>query len=171
EKAGEEIARIIRSVLLAVSACNLLCGCGQSTRTVELGAGTEKAAERAEDRTIRSPIFADPHYHGSCDPETVWNDHEEEWWIFYTARRGNDYHMFVTFKDNANPPWGGPGSIVHYKAPRENLLNGWQKVNARGLSAVDVIDATLIRVGDEFRMYYRVGKGGGIHWAVSRDAS
>jgi len=206
---------IIKSVVLGAITCNLLCGCGQTAGAVELGAG-------AEDKAIPSPIFADPHYHGPCDPEIVWNDFEKEWWIFYTARRakrpsatyvgtpigvaaskdlrswrfvgycsfeglkgrpdmpvtfwapgiirrGNDYHMFVTFKDNANPPWGGPGSIVHYKAPRENLLNGWQKVNTRGLSAVDAIDATLIRVDDEFRMYYRVGKGGGIQWAVSKD--
>jgi len=178
-------------------------------------------SEASNDKVIPSPIFEDLHYHGSCDPEIVWNDFEKEWWIFYTARRakrpkatyvgtpigvaaskdlcswrfvgycsfdelqgrpdmpvtfwapgiirnGDDYHMFVTFKDNANPPWGGPGSIVHYKAPHDNLLNGWQKVNASGLAAEDVIDATLICAGDEFRIYYRMGKGN-IHWAVSKD--
>ena len=28
------------------------------------------------------PLFADPNYHGSCDPEVVWNTHEKAWWIF-----------------------------------------------------------------------------------------
>ncbi|MCG8698162.1 MAG: family 43 glycosylhydrolase [Bacteroidales bacterium] len=33
------------------------------------------------------PLFADPTYNGSCDPEIVWNEHEQEWWVFYTGRR------------------------------------------------------------------------------------
>lgn len=33
------------------------------------------------------PLFADPNYHGSCDPEIVWNETTGEWLIFYTARR------------------------------------------------------------------------------------
>lgn len=168
------------------------------------------------------PLFYDPHYHGSCDPEIVWNTHTREWWIFYTARRatrkqatyvgtpigvaaskdlqrwrfvgycsfdgaqgkpdmsvtfwapgiirvGNSYHMFVTFKNNARPPWGGSGNIVHYTAPAENLLAGWKKVSVPEFAKPDPIDATLVKAGDRFRAYYRVGKGGGIHWAESDD--
>ncbi len=37
--------------------------------------------------TIPCPIYNDPNYHGSADPEIVWNAHEKEWWIFYTGRR------------------------------------------------------------------------------------
>jgi hypothetical protein len=37
--------------------------------------------------TIPCPIYNDPYYHGSADPEIVWNAHEKEWWIFYTGRR------------------------------------------------------------------------------------
>jgi len=37
--------------------------------------------------TIPCPIFHDPFYHGSADPEIVWNEYEKEWWIFYTGRR------------------------------------------------------------------------------------
>jgi len=171
---------------------------------------------------VSKPLFSDPHYHGSCDPEIVWNAHADEWWIFYTARRatrekatyvgtpigvaasrdlcqwrfqgycsfdgvegspdmpvtfwapgiirrGNTYHMFVTYKDNAKPPWGGSGNIVHYAARADNLLAGWQRVSVPAFVAPDAIDAALIEVGNQFRAYYRVGGGGGIHWAVSND--
>ncbi len=36
-----------------------------------------------------TPLFVDPHYHGSADPEIVWNSQEQEWWIFYTGRRAH----------------------------------------------------------------------------------
>jgi hypothetical protein len=169
-----------------------------------------------------APLFADPNYHGSCDPEIVWNEHAREWWIFYTARRaklakasyvgtpigvarsadlchwkfggycsfdgvegkpdmpvsfwapgivrnGDTYHMFATYKDNAVPPWGGKGTIVHYVAPATNLLSGWKKSDVPAFTD-DCIDATLIKVGDEFRAYYRVGvKPNYIVWSVSKD--
>ncbi|WP_303921248.1 family 43 glycosylhydrolase [Draconibacterium sediminis] len=34
-----------------------------------------------------APLFVDPNYQGSCDPEIVWNEHEQLWYIYYTARR------------------------------------------------------------------------------------
>ena len=166
--------------------------------------------------------FADPNYHGSCDPEIVWNSVAEEWWVFYTARRANKktgtyvgtpigvaatkdmvnwrflgycafdgqagfpdnsdtrwapgiirqgdvFHMFVTYKDNANPPWGGKGKILHYEAPIDDLLGGWKKAEPPQFAQPDPIDATVIEVGDNYHAYYRVGKGGGIHWARSKD--
>jgi beta-xylosidase len=172
--------------------------------------------------TVPAPLFADPNYHGSCDPEIVWNEHEQEWWIFYTARRatrekatyvgtplgvaasedlinwrflgycsfdgaagkpdmpdtrwapgiirdGDSFHMFVTYKDNANPPWGGNGNIVHYSASANNLLHGWKRSDAPAFAEPDPIDATLIRIGDRFRVYHRVAAGGGIQWAESVD--
>lgn len=171
---------------------------------------------------IPKPVFADPHYNGSCDPEVVWNAHTEEWWVFYTARRatkekgsyvgtpigvvastdlaswrflgyagfdgepgqpdmpvtfwapgiirdGDTYHMFVTYKDNAIPPWAGKGVIRHYQAPSLDLLNGWRLVGVPDFSQPDPIDAGLIKVDDEFRVYYRVGGNGGIQWATSQD--
>ncbi len=45
--------------------------------------------------TPPAPLFVDPHYQGSCDPEIIWNQHEEEWWIFYTARRALHDETFV----------------------------------------------------------------------------
>ena len=38
-------------------------------------------------KLIPAPIFVDPNYKGSCDPEIVWNEHEQLWYIYYTARR------------------------------------------------------------------------------------
>ena len=38
-------------------------------------------------QTCPKPLFTDPTYNGSCDPEIVWNEHEQEWWMFYTGRR------------------------------------------------------------------------------------
>lgn len=37
--------------------------------------------------TPPSPLFTDPNYHGSCDPEIIWNSYENQWYIYYTSRR------------------------------------------------------------------------------------
>ncbi len=36
---------------------------------------------------VPSPLFIDPNYHGSCDPEIIFNDMDSLWYIYYTARR------------------------------------------------------------------------------------
>jgi len=181
-----------------------------------------KGAEQQRFGDLVKPMFADPNYHGSCDPEIVWNPTAAEWWIFYTARRatrakatyvgtplgaisskdlktwtfrgyasfdgvqgrpdmpdthwapgiirdGDTYHMFATYKDNANPPWGGKGVIRHYVTTSDNLLGGWKLVGIPKFRQPDPIDATLVKAEGEFRAYYRVGKGGGIQWATSSD--
>ncbi|QDU89620.1 Glycosyl hydrolases family 43 [Pirellulimonas nuda] len=33
------------------------------------------------------PLFSDPNYHGSCDPEVFYDREADEWLIFYTGRR------------------------------------------------------------------------------------
>jgi hypothetical protein len=38
-------------------------------------------------QAVPAPIFIDPNYRGSCDPEIVWNEHDQLWYIYYTARR------------------------------------------------------------------------------------
>lgn len=43
--------------------------------------------EAQQTEFISAPIFADPHYCGSCDPEVVWNPATREWMFFYTGRR------------------------------------------------------------------------------------
>ncbi len=168
------------------------------------------------------PLFADPHYHGSCDPEIVWNNEAGEYFIYYTARRAErktgtyvgtpigvisspdlvhwtfrgycsfdgapgepdmpvtywapgvivtngELHMFVTYKDNAKPPWGGKGVIRHYVAPLDDPVDGWKLKGVPAFQQPDPIDATLIKIGDEYRAYHRTGGGGGIQWAVSKD--
>ncbi|MCG8696821.1 MAG: family 43 glycosylhydrolase [Bacteroidales bacterium] len=56
-----------------------------------------------------APIFIDPNYHGSCDPEIVWNEHDSLWYIFYTSRRSSLENNFlrtplgvISSKDLAN---------------------------------------------------------------------
>jgi hypothetical protein len=179
-------------------------------------------AEEPSTSVIPKPLFADPNYHGSCDPEVVWNPRSQEWLIYYTARRAtrptatyvgtpigalaskdmrhwrflgyasfdgvagqselpvtywapgviqkdDHLHMFVTYKDNANPPWGGKGVIRHYRAPLSDPVHGWKLVGVPEFTQPDPIDATLIKVGDVFHAYYRVADDGGIQWATSGD--
>lgn len=156
---------------------------------------------------IPAPIYADPYYCGSCDPEIVWNESKKEWMIFYTSRRpsvgigatcgnpigvctsddlttwkfkgyckfdgkggkpdseqthwapgiiinGNKAHMFVTYKEDATPPWGTGGCIVHYEAPIDDMLNGWKRVSV-SINEDNCLDASIIRLPNgKFRMYY-----------------
>ena len=39
------------------------------------------------DRTPPAPLYADPVYNGSRDPEIVYNPYEKEYWIYYTGSR------------------------------------------------------------------------------------
>lgn len=55
----------------------LLC-----TLTISLFLSAQKL-----DNKIHTPVFADPNYTGSCDPEIVWNPVAKEWLFFYTGRR------------------------------------------------------------------------------------
>lgn len=172
--------------------------------------------------SIKRPLFADPNYNGSCDPEIVWNPGLNEWFIYYTARRatrknatyvgtpigvissndlitwhfrgycafdgvegkpdntdthwapggivaGDKLHMFATYKPSAEPPWGGNGEIRHYVAPLDKPILGWKLTEAPDFNQPDPIDVSLVKIGDAYRAYYRVGKGGGIQWATSGD--
>src|SRR5690554_4507835 len=40
-------------------------------------------------REAPAPLFRDPIYDGAADPVVFWNNHLQEWWMFYTARRAN----------------------------------------------------------------------------------
>lgn len=156
---------------------------------------------------IHAPIYADPVYCGSCDPEIVFNHRYNQWMIFYTSRRpvkgiaatvgnpigvcvsdnltdwsflgyckfdgvggkpdseqtrwapgiiidGNTAHMFVTFKEDATPPWGTGGSIVHYVAPVDDMLKGWKKAEV-SIDEEDCLDASIVKLDNgKFRMYY-----------------
>lgn len=45
--------------------------------------------------SVSSPLFIDPNYHGSCDPEIIFNEHDEYYYIYYTARRSLLEENFV----------------------------------------------------------------------------
>lgn len=53
-----------------------------------VGACTKKQQTKA-------PIFVDPNYHGSCDPEIVWNESLQKYYIYYTSRRSQIQDNFV----------------------------------------------------------------------------
>jgi len=44
---------------------------------------------------VSAPLFIDPNYHGSCDPEVVWNKAEQQYYIYYTSRRSKIQDNFV----------------------------------------------------------------------------
>lgn len=44
---------------------------------------------------IPSPLFIDSNYHGSCDPEVIYNPADSAWYIYYTARKGNQENTFL----------------------------------------------------------------------------
>ena len=40
-------------------------------------------------KEVSAPLFIDPNYHGSCDPEVIYNPGDQNWYLYYTARKGN----------------------------------------------------------------------------------
>lgn len=89
------------------------------------------------------------------------------YWAPGIVRHGGRWHMFVTYKDNARPPWGGKGSIRHYSAPMDDPIASWKLEGIPDFPQPDPIDASLIVAGSSIRAYYRVGNNGGIHWSES----
>lgn len=202
---------------------------------VQISCATEQkntqnpAADRANNSEPTSPLFIDPNYHGSCDPEIVWNEVKQRWYIYYTARRatlekgsyvgtpigvissdnlrdwqfegyasftdsdgtrlkgnkdmpvtfwapgifvkGDTMHMYVTYKNNITPPWGGSGHIRHYTAKLSDPLQSWTQASQPAYATPDPIDATLIHntATGYYQSFYRVGNWGGIQWSRSKD--
>ena len=46
-------------------------------------------------KPVPAPLFIDPNYHGSCDPEVVWNEADKHWYIYYTSRRATIDNLFT----------------------------------------------------------------------------
>jgi len=40
-------------------------------------------------RKAKSPLYRDPVYDGAADPTVIYNEKEQNWWMFYTQRRAN----------------------------------------------------------------------------------
>jgi hypothetical protein len=51
------------------------------------------AAQKTD--TVTAPLFIDPNYHGSCDPEIVFNPGDNYYYIYYTSRRSLIENLFV----------------------------------------------------------------------------
>ena len=83
----------------------------------------------------------------------------------------NKLHMYVTYKDNAKPPWAGVGHIRHYIAPLDNPISGWKLAQNPDFAQPDPIDATIVfnQKLNQFHAYYRVAKNGGIQMSTSKD--
>jgi hypothetical protein len=95
-------------------------------------------------------------------------DMPDTYWAPAVVRNGDTYHMFVSFVPGHPIPWEGDRYIVHYTAERD--LTKWTKVGRLPLDSKRVIDPTLIRVGDQWRMWYKdESRGSRTHFAVSDD--
>ncbi len=70
----------MKNVIFAIliSICTIGCSCFKLNRS---------SAQADEISHIPAPIYADPHYTGSCDPEIIYNEKTKEWFFFYTGRR------------------------------------------------------------------------------------
>lgn len=81
-------------------------------------------------------------------------DSEQTHWAPGIIIEGDTAHMFVTFKEDATPPWGTGGSIVHYVAPVDDMLNGWKKADV-SIDEDACLDASIVKLANgKFRMYY-----------------
>ena len=173
--------------------------------------------------TPPSPLYADPVYNGTRDPEIIYNSYEKEYWIYYTASRpytnksnfvgtpigiaaskdlvnwrfvgycsfngvtgipdaphtnwapgifieGDTANMFVTFKEDTIPPWGGPSRLDHYKAPVSDMHRGWKYFRTI-TNHPQAIDATALKINNTYHMWYRdcITEPCGIYHAQSSD--
>ncbi len=75
-------------------ACMVACS---GTRKTAAGTSTQTATtiQATASQQVSAPLFIDPHYHGSCDPEIIWSREQKLWYIFYTARKGNQENTFT----------------------------------------------------------------------------
>jgi len=93
-------------------------------------------------------------------------DMPDTYWAPAVVRRGEDYHMFVSFLPGHPVPWSGERRIVHYTARGD--LAQWTKVQTLPLDSSRVIDATLLPYRDEWRLWYKDETRGSLtHLAVS----
>ena len=56
---------------------------------------TEAQPTGENEHPVPSPLFVDPNYQGSCDPEVVWNSHEQRWYVYYTARKATKENTWL----------------------------------------------------------------------------
>lgn len=79
--------------------------------------------------------------------------------------------MYVTVKLDSTPVWGGPSNIVHYAAPATDMISGWKRRGAVVTTPIS-IDATVVRNGDGYEMWYRdrpTEETGGLYHALQQE--
>ncbi|HLP37695.1 family 43 glycosylhydrolase [Lacibacter sp.] len=57
-----------------------------------LNAVTVSAQNR---EAVPAPLFSDPNYYGSCDPEIIYNPADKYYYIYYTSRRATIENLFT----------------------------------------------------------------------------
>ena len=84
----------VSAIIFKMGSCGLmltflLVACQQQHREYadSTGDSAPTGQQPSTRDTVPSPLFTDPNYHGSCDPEVVWNAADDHWYIYYTARR------------------------------------------------------------------------------------
>lgn len=103
-----------------------------------------------------SKNMIDWEFRGFCkfDGKGGTKDSEQTYWAPGIIIVKDTAHMFVTYKEDATPPWGTGGVIAHYKTPINDIINGWKRVDVT-IGEVKCLDACVIKLPNgKFRMYY-----------------
>ena len=108
------------------------------------------------------PLYTDPNFRGAADPEVVWNEHEQEWWMFYTSRRA--------VCENAPLPALAIGVAVS-KDWIEWKHKGYIKIDGVGGEPAggDVLWAPgIVKDGSMYHMFltFKKGNGRGSRWGI-----
>lgn len=93
---------------------------------------------------------------------------ENTYWAPAVVFDGDIYHMFVSLVQGHPKPWGGERHIVHYTSEKDLL--SWKKVGTLPLNSTRVIDATVIKAGSKWKLWYKDEQRGSLsHLAISDD--
>ena len=95
-------------------------------------------------------------FQGYCffDGEGGKPDSEHTFWAPGCIIKDGLLHMFVTYKEDATPPWGTGGCIVHYTASLSDFVNGWKRVGVV-VNEDRCLDASVVKLPSGiYRMYY-----------------
>ncbi|OXU15527.1 glycoside hydrolase family protein [Sedimentisphaera salicampi] len=110
---------------------------------------------------IPAPLYVDTRNFGSADPEIVWNENKQQWWIFYNSRR--------VLKDNVN---GGTPLGVAFS---DDLINwkflGYCKLDGKGgtkNAPYTCWAPAIIKDGDKYHMFVTYKEGTEGFWGSGK---
>lgn len=99
-------------------------------------------------------------YRGTLDLDTGWG--RNTFWAPEVIQHNGVFHMFVSYIEGVPNHWPGPQrSIRHYVS---NDLVNWEYIDQLGLSSDQVIDASVLAIGEGFRMWYKDEADGNAIW-------